>query len=252
LGAFVIFDSAKQKIERANHHMADIEGQFAAFIASKPHRFVIERDDNTGTMSMRIELGKQLPGTFALIIGDAIHNLRCALDHVAWELADIGKGAKNRRTKFVISGSNRVDFEALCEAIETPSQWVKDAIKATEAFPSGKGHDLFELNEFDNADKHHVITPILRGTTHPPFTIRTPQGGIIRMEGNVFIGGTDAVNIGLFPRGTIIDVHNNNQCAPGIFLRKANGRLEPVNALLWGLREAVMRAITSIEAAIPV
>jgi len=245
-----MFDSAKQKVERANHHMADIEGQFAAFIASKPHTFVVEHDDNTGILRIRIEFRKQLPSTFALIIGDAIHNLRCALDHVAWELADLGGGAKNNRTKFVISGNDGADFEGSCQAIETPSQWVKDVIKATEAFPSGKGHDLFELNRFDNADKHHAITPILRGTTHPPFTV-TAKGVAYRLEGNVFLTGADEFGLGVFPPGTTVELHNNNQCAPGIFFKKANGRFEPVNPMLWGLRDAVMQAITSIEAAVP-
>ena len=39
-----MFASAKQKIERADHHIADLERQFAIFVAEKPHRFSVKAD----------------------------------------------------------------------------------------------------------------------------------------------------------------------------------------------------------------
>ena len=47
------------------------------------------------------------------------------------------------------------------------------------------------------------------------------------MEGNLFVGGTNVVNIGIFPRGTRVELDHHGQSAPGIFLKKTNGRFDP-------------------------
>jgi len=42
------------------------------------------------------------PEDLALIAGDAIHNLRSALDHIAWELVAAGSSEPNHRTQFPV------------------------------------------------------------------------------------------------------------------------------------------------------
>lgn len=121
-----MLDGAKHKIDRANYHIADIEGQFAAFAAEKTHRFLTERNPETGAIILKVESVKELPSEFALIIGDAIHNLRTALDHATWEIVGIDheivgidRDTQDRRLKFP-TGRNRRYFEAACKGIVTP------------------------------------------------------------------------------------------------------------------------------------
>lgn len=183
-----MFESARLKLQRADYHISDLERQFAAFVAEKPHRFIVQSDPNTGHLRIRVRFVKNVPAAFALVIGDAIHNLRASLDHAIWELVGFDHGTQDRHLKFP-TGDTRISFEASCNGIKTPSQWVKDAIKSTEAFIEGRGIDLYNLSALDNADKHTIVTPILKATGHPKFTAVWPNGTRIEMQGEVFMGG---------------------------------------------------------------
>ena len=41
----------------------------------------------SGTIFVYVESVSEVPQQWSLIVGDAVHNLRCALDHLAWQLA---------------------------------------------------------------------------------------------------------------------------------------------------------------------
>jgi hypothetical protein len=76
----IMFESARLKLQRADYHISDLERQFAAFVAEKPHRFIVQSDPNTGSIGIRVRFVKEVPTALALVIGDAIHNLRASLD----------------------------------------------------------------------------------------------------------------------------------------------------------------------------
>ena len=247
-----MFDSAKQKINRADYHIADFERQANSFYASKPNILQVHRNPQTGIQTLAIWTRHNLPDGIAFVIADAIHNLRVSLDHVAWELAAIGNGAQNRYTKF-ITGDGRVSFEAACNGVVTPSQWVKDAIRSQEAFPHGRGHDLYDLTELDNDDKHTVIAPALRATSHPAIRIYGGDGGLAdTIEGNTFMAGPGAV-LPMFhaARECRSEMDENGECPASIFFAKPGGIFEPAWSMLRAFRISAGRTIAEIEAAIP-
>lgn len=246
-----MFDSSKQKIERADYHIADLERQFDDFVAEKPHRFSIQPNPTAGGLNIGVRFVKELPRSFAPIISDAIHNLRTALDHMAWELVGVDKGIQDRYLQFP-TGDNRVNFEASCNGIKTPSQWVKDAFKSTEAFIGGKGIDLYQLCQLDNSDKHVEITPVLRTTRHPPFHIVAPDGHIFRtVESNSFTpvatGASIATLINI-PTGFSCELDDTAECPPEIFFRHPGGLISsPAIVTLKRYSAKVLETIAAIE-----
>jgi len=248
-----MFDSAKKKIERADYHITDVEGQFAAFIREKPHAVITERDPDSGRILVRMKLLKPFPTSLALVIGDAIHNLRTALDHLTWEAVGLN-GTQNRYLQFP-TGGNRVDFEATCKGIKTPDQWVKDAICALQAFPGGKpaGNYFYEIAQMDNADKHTVVEPIIGTTGQPPITVY--DGMVIyHMENNVFMwsGEGTTIDIGSYGPGARVQLHDDKERAPSILIRKAtNGHYVPGIPFLRIASDCVRWAIEQVEAAKP-
>ena len=250
-----MFASAKQKIERADYHIADLERQFAFFVAEKPHRFSIQSDPTSATLSVGIRFLKELPSTFAPIISDAIHNLRTALDHAAWEVVGTDHGTQDRYLQFP-TGDTRVSFEASCNGMKTPSQWVKDAFKATEAFIGGKGMDLYQLCQLDNSDKHVEITPVLRTTGHPAFHIVAPDGHITRtMNSNALTPaatGTTVVTLVSIPPGHSVELDDDAKCPPSIFFGHPGGFISsPAVTTLRRYSAKVAETICDIERAAP-
>jgi hypothetical protein len=247
-----MFDSAKLKLQRADYHISELERQFAAFVAEKPHRFIVQSDLNTGHLGIRIRFVKEVPPAFALIIGDAIHNLRSSLDHAIWELVGIDHGTQDRHLKFP-TGDTRISFEASCNGIKTPGQWAKDAIKSTEAFIEGRGMDLYNLNILDNADKHIIVAPILRATGVPKFTAVWPDGRRIEMQREVFMGGAGEFIpiMGIAPGGSI-ELDDDVECPPSIFFRHPDVAIaSPAIPTLKRFAQRVCEAINILERAIP-
>src|SRR5262249_26153041 len=118
-----MFKSARLKVQRGNHHISDIERLFTDFVTTNPHKLIDETDPNDGSVTVRIEFDKEAPvdialAKLALAIGDAIHNLRAALDHMTWELVGMHGGTQDHRLQFP-SGRDRNEFEAHCKRIKT-------------------------------------------------------------------------------------------------------------------------------------
>ena len=250
-----MFDSAKQKIVRAEHHIGDLEVQFAAFVAERPHRFSIQIDPATGHLAIGVRFVKGLPDHFAAIIGDAIHNLRTALDHAVWELVGIDHGTQDRYLQFP-TGDTRASFEATCNGIKTPSQWVKNALFATEAFVGGKGMDLYHISKLDNSDKHIEITPVLRATTHPSFHIVRPDGAIHQtIERNTFTPAASGVTVSTFmkiPPGFSLELDDDAQCFPSIFFSHPGGQIaSPALPTLRRYSALVVHTLSDFENAVP-
>jgi hypothetical protein len=74
------------KIERANHHIKNLETMIQAFHKTDPYSVVREEDPNTGALAFAIHFRSYPPATFSALIGDAVHNLRSSLDHLIGNL----------------------------------------------------------------------------------------------------------------------------------------------------------------------
>lgn len=220
-----MFESAKLKVEWADHHISDLATQFQAFVESNPYSVAVGHNPETRRTAIRLIFKKPIPKSFALTIGDAIHNLRCALDHMTWQLVGRDGGTQNRYLKLP-AGQNRIDFEAACKGIITPSQAIIDLLKSLEVFPSGKGDVLYKLHLLDNADKHTVLAPVIRAAQVSKLAIFDGKGvpSFTRLD-CIFAGDNgelfaDVLDI---PEGGHVEIDNDTKATPFIFLGNVQG-----------------------------
>src|SRR5258708_31287825 len=87
------------KTERAEHHINHLEDVFRGYVraskkavAPKFNRKVRER-----------QIGGNFPQHTSTILGDALHNLRAALDHAYCILVEANGGTVNKYTRFPFS-----------------------------------------------------------------------------------------------------------------------------------------------------
>src|SRR6266702_6379559 len=77
------FYGARLKIERAKEHINDLNSRAQLFADTHPHTINLETDLDTGDKLLSIAPAEPFPDQLVCILGDALHNLRSALDH-AW------------------------------------------------------------------------------------------------------------------------------------------------------------------------
>jgi len=82
MAEFKPFNDARLKIERAKKHIDELNNELGKFLNRDFYRVTVEPDPQGGSPWIVFEIPNELPKHIGLIIGDAVHNTRCALDLV--------------------------------------------------------------------------------------------------------------------------------------------------------------------------
>src|SRR5450756_29474 len=75
------FYGARLKVDRARYHTSDLYRKAATFMAANPYVVHIDRESDARGDVLKLEGVAAFPDPLLLVLGDALHNLRSALDH---------------------------------------------------------------------------------------------------------------------------------------------------------------------------
>jgi hypothetical protein len=98
-------DSVKLKVIRAAEHLKSLEGEAIRYFAGNPGSIVTETEDKSGRIILRFVAVTPVPAIVPIIVGDAIQNLRSALDYLVWELVLAAKNVPTEKNMFPICTS---------------------------------------------------------------------------------------------------------------------------------------------------
>src|SRR5215217_7431133 len=89
----------QRRLDRALYHLESLKEKLDAWREENPYRTWIEPDAGGTKKVLLVEVLKAPPFTqLSLVIGDCLHNLRSALDNLAFELALAHKGEQLSKT----------------------------------------------------------------------------------------------------------------------------------------------------------
>jgi hypothetical protein len=153
------------KIERAKQHIVDLEGTLRAFYDSKPYKVGAKHDTQTRKLIYYVASVEDTPPRIALVAGDALQNLRAALDHLAYQLLLDGTGGEVtpkqlKNIAFPIFDSATKYKSESPRKVQGVRKDAVDAIDAIEPYKGGKGHQLWVLHELNNTDKHRLLITV--------------------------------------------------------------------------------------------
>jgi hypothetical protein len=152
-------DNLLLKVERAKKHILDLEAEYDRFLQTKPYSFSDATNPQTGERTYYVKHAEPIPMEFSVIIGDALNNLRCALDHLAYHLVCVGVGAIKPfpDAKFP-TGNSLSDYTAQKnKALRGMRHDAVKAIDALEPYAGGAGEIYFRLSRLNNFDKHRLL-----------------------------------------------------------------------------------------------
>src|SRR5262245_23363930 len=91
------------------------------------------------------------------MIGDTVHNLRSALDHLAWQLVEANGGAPTDKTAFPMSNSADAFESARGRQMKGIASDAQELIRSVQAYHSYHNRHLAALAALDNVDKHRLL-----------------------------------------------------------------------------------------------
>ena len=153
------------KIGRAEEHAKTVSDEITTWedAEPKPYSFTRHRDAQGHRYSITVHFSIPYRDRWALIAGDCIHNLRCALDHFVYAIAvrqtGLNPPADERRLQFPIA-DNPENFAVQAERIRSLSQAVRTSIELVQ--PYNRRHGLLPpllglVRDFDDRDKHRLL-----------------------------------------------------------------------------------------------
>lgn len=214
------YRDARLKIRRAKKHIADFT---AAVIALE--------DTCTATIEHHAEGGESLiheiPNPretlddLALITGDALHNMRSALDF-AWHSTISGflPDKITNKTKFPVRRT-RQDVEGALHGIEVDTRCIplfECIMRDIQPYEGGHNEVAWTLNNIDNSDKH-VLLLGLNPVAHITGITRRDANGQLDTGSSVQARGVNGRYIIDFPRGYKIE--DKGKISIGILLQEA-------------------------------
>lgn len=151
------------KVERAKKHIADLERELHAFFDRNPYKIGEMLRPEISHYRLYIESIEPMPDIFALLLGDAIHNLRTALDHLAWQLVQAGGGTPDKDTYFPIyidpNGSRKYTSAIGKGEMNKMPLGAQKALEAMQPYKTGD-NTLWQIHQLDIVDKHHLVVPV--------------------------------------------------------------------------------------------
>jgi hypothetical protein len=73
----------RTKIARSRQHILNLEGEIQRFLGRNPCRVVVKQGSHAHQHRWVAEVREDVPPELAVVIGDAVHNARAALDLLA-------------------------------------------------------------------------------------------------------------------------------------------------------------------------
>lgn len=186
------------KVTRAKAHIRNLESVLEAFIADNPHRVEFYEDTQQPGIAVRGAFDRPLPNDTPTIIGDAIHNLRASLDHLAANAVRAAGGTPDRNTGFPIYKCE-ADFKggAKSKLAGAPDAFVAfvEGLKPYKDCADGSGGNmrLWVLGQLDNLDKHMVLLPSV-GVLTVSFEVTDPSGAVVADVRDMSVSGDGHVN----------------------------------------------------------
>lgn len=177
------------KIARANQQLDALEADIADTpIDTDSITFAQQYDSDAGTIEVALESVPKLPLELGLAAGDAMQNLRAAINYLAWELAKLNLAERGedrepvKPTQFPINTKPR-EFSAYMVVDIRPaevavikevqpnganwlSQFEERLLREGDAEGWAGGHPLAVLADLTNIDKHQALSPALVSPRH--------------------------------------------------------------------------------------
>jgi hypothetical protein len=153
--------SVRITIDRAKKHLRDLDDAIRAFERRESHFVSMKTDPHFGYEIYCFREREPIPGDWGAIVGDCVHNLRSALDHLAVALVKQNGGKPTKYTSFPIGSDASYFASSGIFRIKGASTRAIELVSGLKPYKGGYDA-LVRLHDIDVADKHLLLIPVAR------------------------------------------------------------------------------------------
>lgn len=148
------------KVERSYHQLDALRTEMDRFLESHPYGVAGDFNTETRRLVAYLTIREPCPGVWGVLIGEMVHNLRSALDHLVWQLVIQNGETPVLANQFPICSDAGMFQRALDrQRLVHVSQLACDLIQSLQPYSTGEGINspLWQLHEISNFDKHRTL-----------------------------------------------------------------------------------------------
>ncbi len=153
------------KLERADDHLKALIEEVRWWVQSNAYRIGEEVDPETSLTTVYVEPVSDPPLKLSILMGDALHNMRGCLDHLALALAEANLGERppakvEEGSQFPIYSDSGRWGEGRMRRVGSVSAEARTIIERLQPYKAGEqweSHPLWILRQLSDFDKHRRL-----------------------------------------------------------------------------------------------
>jgi hypothetical protein len=154
------YDQVLAKYNWAKKHIDDLEVAVDSFRLNNPHSIGREHDTQAGEFVYYVKAIPTIPDGLSFMLGDALHNLRSTLDHLACALVEAAGGKPNSKTCFPIFDTPKAFSDMSRGKVPGLGKYALCLLDNIQPYEKGFGHWAWQLHKLDIIDKHRILLTV--------------------------------------------------------------------------------------------
>ncbi len=210
-------DGCRAKLARADEHLHTLDAEIPAFLDSNPHTYRGHIDREARRYVVTVHIHRPPPIEWSVIVGDFVHNLRSALDHLVWQLVIVSGNAPrsgpggNQFPIFTYKpGDMRRRNNRFNKQLRGVHPSIRAAIHRIQPYRAGDAalrRPLAVLADLSNEDKHQAILPSYAAIPPQP------------LENGIDLSPVELIDVAMFER---MEIHANKPLVDGAEVMSAD------------------------------
>jgi hypothetical protein len=199
-------ESVRLKLVRADNHLYALTNDISAYLDRKISKFVLNvQPSNQRIVLVEYHVVEEPDRRLGLIIGDCVHNMRSALDHLTCRLVEKADGTVTNRTQFPIMDKRPKDKlgqplkPSISGGVVDDVLTIIDALQPYQRGKDASLHPLAILRDLSNADKHHLLHATAARSAGNTCILRNSQGAVVAASVAPMVEHEAALGVFEFP-----------------------------------------------------
>jgi hypothetical protein len=158
--AMTALDRVLAKYNWAKQHVDKFEVAVDDFRRNNPYSIRRKNDVERGQVTFYVESVPAIPDALSFMLGDALHNLRSTLDHLASALVVAAGGTPDSHTCFPIFDTSKAYEDLSRSRVKGLGKYCLEELDRVQPYKGAWGHWAWQLHRLDIVDKHRLVLTV--------------------------------------------------------------------------------------------